>query len=203
MARVLRKEVALGFSLITVLLLVLGTLVYRRAMAMWQTPDSDAMAASVPAKPIVPIDGRPRIVVAQDMPPADQPLDEDRRDADAESTLTDQPYAAPGARQERLHSSFLPRQFEQTVGDPANPANSPGDEPIGDRDPTDVDSGTGHAPADANSSGIEPSGRAADVARRRRHRSRRAECLLEDVRCPGRRHRTVRRSGRHDGGSER
>ncbi len=145
----MRKEVAVGFSVITALLLVLGVLLYRRATAMWQTPEADAMAAANPVQPIVPIDGRPRVVVAQD----DQPLDDDSRGPDARQAGAEEPYVAPTAREERLHSSFLPRQFEQSTGDP----DSQTDETIGERDPSSVDADPGQAPADADASLSEPS----------------------------------------------
>ncbi|HEX4143300.1 MAG TPA: hypothetical protein VHY91_07100, partial [Pirellulales bacterium] len=104
----MRKEVTIGFSTIAVLLVVLGGLIYRRAATMWQTPDSGALAAAAPLTPIVPSDGRPRIVVAQDTPPADPRMDEPGRDLTGGEQLS----AAPG-RHEPPHSSFLPRQFDQ------------------------------------------------------------------------------------------
>ncbi len=153
----MRKEMAVGFSVITVLLLVLGLLVYRRATAMWQTPDANDVAAT-PVKPIVPIDGRPRIVVAQDNPPADQPLDDQRRDPDGETVNAEQPYTPPADRRERLHSSFLPRQFEQADSDPASSTSSPGDASIGDQDQANVESDPGQAPPDAGTALTEPLG---------------------------------------------
>ena len=67
----MRREIAVGFSTIAVLLMVLGVLVYRRATATIGT-DNDVAAAP----PVIrPIEARPRIVVAQDTPSMDQPGD--------------------------------------------------------------------------------------------------------------------------------
>jgi nucleoid-associated protein YgaU len=153
----MRKEVTIGFSVIAVLLMVLGLLIYRRAAALWQTPDANALAATKTGNPLVPIDGRPRIVVAQDTP-ADQRIDEDGRDPAADSTAADQNYAAPVARHEPPHSSFLPRQFDPAETDPANSPTDDGDQPAGNQDPSNFDANSAAMPADTDSSMIGPRG---------------------------------------------
>jgi nucleoid-associated protein YgaU len=153
----MRKEVTIGFSAIAVLLLVLGVLIYRRAAAMWQTPDPSNLAAA-PVTSIVPIDGRPRVVVAQDAPPADQQIDADGRDPGAESIGAEQLSATPVARHEPPHSSFLPRRVDPAENDPANSPAYGGDPTSGDQDPAGVDGSPAQAPADADSSMNGPVG---------------------------------------------
>ena len=154
----MRKEVTIGFSTIAVLLLVLGVLIYRRATAMWQTPDANEMAATAPVNPI-PINGRPRIVVAQDAPPADQRSDDDGRDPGAESTAAEQLSASPVARHEPPRSSFMPRQFDQNDQPPGGPATFDADPANqGQQDPSGVDGAPAAAPADTDTSMSMPAG---------------------------------------------
>src|ERR1700733_11452163 len=116
----MRREIAVGFSTIAVLLMVLGVLVYRRATATVGT-DND-LAAAPPV--IRPIEARPHVVVAQDTSAMDQPSDVSR-----EATLTgaEQPLTE---HDERLHASFLPRQFDQVDPDPAADPPADGGDPI-------------------------------------------------------------------------
>ena len=153
----MRKEVTVGFSVIAVLLVILGVLIYRRAATMWQTPDANAQATTAPVTPIAAIDGQPRTVLAQDMQPGEQRLDEEGRDPSADSNGAEQPYGAPVARHEPPHSSFLPRQFDQAGNDPASSPPAEGEDLSGQQDPA-FDSNSGAMPAETDSSSVAPTG---------------------------------------------
>jgi nucleoid-associated protein YgaU len=143
----MRKEIAWGFGTIAVLLMVLGVLVYRRAVATMGPGDD--LAASPPV--IRPIEARPHVVVGQD-PAAMDPSSDDGSDMGATLAGAEQPMAE---REERLHASFLPRQFDQADPDPAGDPPADGGDIV---DPQALPEGADPAepPADADASLVDP-----------------------------------------------
>ncbi|HTU25867.1 MAG TPA: LysM peptidoglycan-binding domain-containing protein [Pirellulales bacterium] len=145
----MRKEVTIGFSVIAVLLAILGGLVYHRAKALWQAPDPEVATASADSP--TPIDPRPQFVVAQDLPPADTASDGSPADGG-------DPQYAPVNRHEPPRTSFLPRQFDRSAPDMAEtPAEeTPSEQGPGDSDPAATPTDAG--PAEGETSQAMPDG---------------------------------------------